>query len=73
MCEKGREEERMTRTKSGAGLTPWQVVLQSAAIHPEWSVEEHRNYLCMEEGISEEYAEGLPIESWLFDREHPAT
>jgi hypothetical protein len=33
-------------------LTPRQVVLQSRAIHPEWTPKDHRDYLMSEEGLS---------------------
>lgn len=53
-----------------SGLTTWQVVLQSATIHPEWDAGTHRSYLVNEEGIDAERAQEIPIEAWLTDPTH---
>lgn len=34
-----------------AVLTPRQIVLQSRAIHPDWTPKDHRDYLMTEEGV----------------------
>lgn len=34
-----------------SGLTAWQIVRQSHACHPDWSVDTHIAYLTAEEGI----------------------
>lgn len=53
------------RTKSWAGLTARQVVIQSTMIHPDWSADDHRNYLVMEEGLDKMYVDDQPIEIWI--------
>lgn len=55
---------------SWTGLTAWQVVVQSAACHPDWPASMHAWYLVNEEPFAAGYVELLPIESWLTDPTH---
>lgn len=59
------------RTTSWTGLTAWQVVVQSAAIHPDWDATIHAGYLINEEGFGLRHVAGLPIGEWLTDPKHP--
>ncbi len=55
---------------SYGGLTAWQVVAQSAAIHPDWDATMHAHYLVGEEGFAPGFVESLPIRAWLTDTTH---
>lgn len=43
----------MPRAERGfSGLTPAQIIVQSAACHPDWTVRHHAEYLRNEEGVT---------------------
>ena len=53
------------RATSWRGLSARQLVEQSQACHPDWTVEDHAFYLVTEEPFDPAYVVTLPLEAWL--------
>ena len=53
------------RDCSWYGLSARQLVEQSAACHPDWTVEDHALYLVTEEPFDPAYVVTLPIAEWI--------